>query len=71
MTAIIGRYRIDIEEDSFIVTHQAGIKFDLTRDEAVGLLDFLISYQDILSHSDPDTDPRMKRVILRKDDRMS
>ena len=70
MNAIIGRYRVDIEGDSLILTHQAGIKFDLTREEAVGFLDFLTSHQDILSQSHRDTDPRMKSVTLRKEDRM-
>ena len=45
MDAIIGRYRIRMEETRLVITHPAGISFDLTLDETLGLMDFIQIYR--------------------------
>ena len=68
MDAIIGRYRARKEETRFILKHTSGINFDLTPDEALGLLDFLSAYRQTLSALQRETEPRMERVVPEKDD---
>lgn len=68
MDAIIGRYRARIEETGFILKHASGINFDLTPDEALGLLDFLSAYQQTLSALQRETKPRIEGVVPEKDD---
>jgi hypothetical protein len=70
MDAIIGRYRVRMEENGLILGHMSGINFDLTVDETVGLLDFLNAYRQTLStlqhDSERETDPYMERVVVQK-----
>ena len=72
MDAIIGRYRVRMEEDGLVLGHVMGIKFDLTVDEAVGLMDFLNVYRQTLLALQEDherhTDPCMERVVVSKKD---
>ncbi len=73
MDAIIGRYRARMEETGLVLRHASGINFDLTLDETLGLLDFINAYRQTLltlqSDTDPrDTDPRLERVVIPKDD---
>lgn len=71
MDAIIGRYRLRMEENGLVLGHMSGINFDLTIDETVGLMDFLNAYRQTLSSLQQDnereTDPCMERVVLSKD----
>ncbi len=67
MDAIIGRYRARIEETGLTLKHASGINFDLTPDEALGLLDFLSAYRQTLSTLLRETEPRMERVVPEKD----
>jgi hypothetical protein len=46
MDAIIGKYRARIEETGLILTHPTRISFDLTLDEAKGLMELIKVYQD-------------------------
>ena len=60
MYAIIGRYKVSMEETGLIIKHAAGIAFDLTAVETLGLLDFMKAYQQTLislSNKDPETQP--------------
>jgi len=70
MDAIIGRYRVRMEENGLILGHMSGINFDLTVDETVGLLDFLNAYRQTLStlqhDNERETDPCMERVVVQK-----
>ncbi len=69
MDAIIGRYRARMEESGLVLRHAAGINFDLTPEEALGLLDFINAYrQTLLSLVERDTDPRMERVVIEEKD---
>ena len=75
MDAIIGRYRVNIEElePGLILKHPAGINFDLTPEEALGLLDFINVYKQTLIAMDNerehncDTEPHLERIILIKE----
>jgi len=75
MDAIIGRYRVRMEESGLVLGHMSGINFDLTVDETVGLLDFLNAYRQTLSalqhDNDRETDPCMERVVVNKEEENS
>ena len=70
MDAIIGRYRLRIEESGLVLGHMSGINFDLTVDETVGLMDFLNAYRQTLptlqQDNERETDPCMERVVVGK-----
>jgi hypothetical protein len=72
MDAIIGRYRVRMEESGLVLRHASGINFDMTVDEAIGLLDFLNAYRQTLLalqiDSERETDPYLERIILEKKD---
>jgi len=69
MDAIIGRYRVRMEETGLLLRHTSGINFDLTPNEALGLLDFLSAYrQNLQNLIERDTDPRIERVTINEDD---
>lgn len=71
MDAIIGRYRVRMEECGLVLRHASGINFDLTPEETLGLLDFINAYrQTLLSMQDQlrDTDPSIERVVLERED---
>ncbi len=75
MDAIIGRYRVRMEESGIVLGHASGINFDLTIDETVGLLDFLNAYRQTLSvlqqDNERDTDPCMERIVITRKDENS
>ncbi|MBA2392099.1 MAG: hypothetical protein H0V70_05065 [Ktedonobacteraceae bacterium] len=75
MDAIIGKYRVRLEENGLVLGHASGINFDLTIDEAVGLMDFLNVYRQTLSAMQEDherhTDPCLERVVISKQDEKS
>jgi hypothetical protein len=56
MDAIIGKYRAHIEETGLILTHPTRISFDLTLDEAKGLMEFIKVYQDARAAAQQDVD---------------
>jgi hypothetical protein len=72
MDAIIGRYRARMEESGLVLRHASGINFDLTPEEALGLLDFIHAYRQTLlsmqQERERDTDPHIERVVLEKDE---
>jgi hypothetical protein len=69
MDAIIGCYRARMEETGLILRHASGINFDLTPEEALGLLDFINAYRQTLlvMQEERDTDPEMARVVVDVD----
>ncbi len=73
MDAIIGRYRAHLEESGLVLTHPSRISFDLTAEEALGLLDFIKVYQQVLQKmardAEPLTDPQLERIVLEKENR--
>lgn len=69
MDAIIGKYRMHMEETGLILKHASGISFDLTPEEALGLLDFLSAYRQTLQaiRKDVETEPKLERIHLDRD----
>lgn len=69
MDAIIGKYRMHMEETGLILKHTSGISFDLTPEESLGLLDFLSAYRQTLQaiREEVDTEPQLERIILDHD----
>ena len=66
MDATIGRYKVSTDDRSLMLTHEAGITFDLTPAEALGLMDFIRVYQQTLQIKQRETDPALKRVHIVK-----
>ncbi|GHO77338.1 hypothetical protein KSD_51090 [Ktedonobacter sp. SOSP1-85] len=48
MEAIIGRYRAQVQEQGVTLRHISGIAFDISAQEALGLLDLLSAYRETL-----------------------
>ncbi len=65
--AIIGRYRLHMEDTGLILRHVSGINFDMTPAEALGLLNFLSAYRENLtSFTERETDHSLKRIAAEK-----
>lgn len=64
--AIIGRYRVRVEEAGMILTHPSGINFDLTAAEALHLYEFIGVYRKTLQGVERETDPEIKRVVVEE-----
>lgn len=67
MDAIIGRYRLRIEDDgTLILQHPTGILFDLTAEEVLDLMDFIRVYRKSLIALERDTEGEIKRVHIHE-----
>ncbi len=70
MDAIIGRYRVRMEEMGLILKHTSGISFDLTPNETLSLLDFINAYRQTLllmqQDTGRDTEPELERIVIHK-----
>lgn len=66
MDATIGRYKVSTNDQHLMLTHETGIIFDLTPEEALGLMDFIRVYQQTLQIKRRETDPAIKRVHIVK-----
>ena len=64
MYVIIGKYGVLMDESGLVLTHPTGISFDLTPDEADGLMRFIKVYQDAMAASERDTEPSMERIVI-------
>ncbi len=64
--AIMGRYRVRMEETGMVLTHPTGISFDFTVDEALSLYEFIDVYRQALKVEERETDPEIKRVVLKE-----
>ncbi len=64
MRAIIGKYKVSIDEMTLICTHPSGISFDLTLDEALGLMKFIKVYQDAIAAAQFDVGLRTKQIDI-------
>ncbi len=71
MDALIGRYRLKLEETGLVLKHPTGISFDLTVEETIGLRDFVnLHYQTLLNLQEVrerETEP-MKAIVLNEED---
>ena len=66
--AIIGRYRLRMGDTG--LRHMSGITFDMTPDEALGLLNFLSAYRENLtSFVELETNPDLKSIVVEKADK--
>lgn len=67
MDAIIGRYRLRMEEAGTLsLQHPTGLTFDLTAEEALGLMDFIHVYRKTLKVIDRETDGEMEQIVIRE-----
>jgi len=66
MDAIIGRYKVRIEDSGIILTHPSGISFEITADEALDLQDFLKVYRQTLLTTERETNPEIQRIVLEE-----
>ena len=66
MDAIIGRYKVRIEDLGIVLTHPSGISFEITADEALDLQDFLKVYRQTLLTTERETNPEIERIIIRE-----
>ena len=67
MDAIIGRYRLRMEDaGTLVLQHPTGLMFDLTAEEALGLMDFIAVYRKSLMSIERDTDAEIERVVIRE-----
>lgn len=64
MDALIGRYKVRIEEWGLILTHPVGMSFDLTVEETEGLAEFIKSHLAAIAFTQRDTEPRIERAVV-------
>ena len=64
MDAIIGRYKVRMEDSGIILTHPSGISFEITTEEALDLQDFLKVYHQTLLTSERETNPELERIVI-------
>ena len=64
MNAIIGRYKVRIEDWGIVLTHPTGISFEIMSEEALGLQDFLKVYRQTLITSERETKPELERIVI-------
>ncbi len=70
MDAIIGRYRVRMEEMGLVLTHSSGISFDLTAEEALDLMDFIKVYRQALMTTERETNPELERIVIDEEIRI-
>jgi hypothetical protein len=66
MDAMIGRYKVRMEEAGLVLTHPSGISFDMKVDEALDLLDFLKVYRRTLLTTERETNPELERIFIEE-----
>ena len=68
MDAIIGRYKVRMEDSGIILTHPSGISFEITSKEALDLQDLLKVYRETLLtselSSERETNPELERIVI-------
>ena len=67
MDALIGRYKVRIEEWGLILTHPVGMSFDLTLEETEGLAEFIKSYRAAIAVAQRETEPKIERVVVSQE----
>ena len=66
MDAIIGRFKVRVEDSGIVLTHPSGISFEITADEALDLQDFLKVYRQTLLTTERETNPEIERIIIQE-----
>ena len=67
MDAIIGKYRVHMEETGLVLTHPTGMSFDLTLEETLGLMEFIRGYQSAIAAAQRNTEPSIESVVVKKE----
>ncbi len=62
MDAMIGRYKVRMEEAGLVLVHPAGISFDLTLNEAIALFNFMSLYRQTLALTEHLTQPEDSKM---------
>jgi hypothetical protein len=62
MDAIIGRYKVRMEETGLVLKHPSGVSFDFRPNEVLGLWNFIDFYREQLSDMQLDTRPQIEAV---------
>lgn len=62
MDAIIGRYKVRMEETGLVLTHPTGLSFQFLPDEALELGNFINLYRKSLAEMQCNTQPQHKEV---------
>ncbi len=69
MDAIIGRYKVGLNETGLTIKHETGIAFELTIEETLGFFSFLKVYHETLLTLKDDDEPETEKLIrVVKDD---
>ena len=62
MDAIIGRYKVCMEETGLILKHPSGISFDFLPNEVLALWNFIDFYREQLSDIQLATQPQLEAI---------
>ena len=62
MDAIIGRYKVSMEETGLVLRHPTGLSFDLEPNEVLGLWHFIDFYRQPLTDKQIEVDPQIKAM---------
>ena len=66
MDAIIGRFKVRVEDSGIVLTHPSGISFEITVEEALDLQDFLRVYRQTLLTTERETNPEIERIVIEE-----
>ena len=66
MDAIIGRYKVRMEDTGIVLTHPSGISFEIKAEEALDLQNFLKIYRQTLLTSERETNPELERIVIEE-----
>jgi hypothetical protein len=75
MDAIIGRYKVRMEESGLVLRHPTGLSFDLEPNEVLGLWNFIDFYREpftdkqnvtVPQHKDTDADDTEELIDYNK-----
>ncbi len=62
MDAIIGRYKVRMEETGLVLKHPSGVSFDFLPNEVLGLWNFIDFYREQLSDMQLNTRPQIEAI---------
>jgi hypothetical protein len=66
MDAIIGRYKVRMDETGLVLKHPTGISIDFRPNEVIGLWRFIDFYREQLSDLQLDTKPQLETTETEK-----
>jgi len=70
MDAIIGRYKVSMEETGLVLRHPTGLSFDLEPNEVLGLWNFIDFYRKPLTDQQIEADPQLKATSTRETEKV-